>query len=160
MSDEIKIKRIEKGITDRLQGMLDRNRSIRTFLVRNIYPMYRNVQAKRWKSEGKSEGSAWKRLDADYSKRKLTQFAEYPGQGTKMLVAKYNLYPSVVGPGNGFRMVVDETKMRLFTAVDYAPYVNEIRPFDTYSAKTRKRFRSALKDYITSNKITLMNEDL
>lgn len=154
------VRRLSKKIDQRLEGFLDRSKSVRAFLIRNIYPMYQNVQAKRWKTENASEGGKWQPLESGYEARKKTQFAQYPGAGKKMLIAKYKLFPSVIGPGNGFRMVVDDTKLFLYTSTPYAEYVNAKRPFDTYTKATRAKFRRALKDYIINNKISLNNEFL
>lgn len=154
------VTRIRKDITNRLEGMLDRNKAFRSFLVRNILPMYQNTQRKRWMSENTSEGKKWDDLNSDYARAKLTRFKEYPGRGKRMLVATNRLFESVIGPGADFRMVVTDRSLTIRVGTPYAFDVNAERPFDEYSEQTRQKFRKACKDFIIKNQLTLMNEFL
>lgn len=145
------IKHVEKGILNRLDGMLDRQKSLRSFLDRNVYRIYQNVQRQRWMEEGASEGAHWERLNPAYAKRKLTLYKEYEGGGSKMLIATGKLYKSVIGPGEGFRKVVTDRSLTIATTIKYAPFVDEARSFTTYSQSTRARFRKAIGQFVFNN---------
>lgn len=148
----ITIKTIKSETKATLQGMINRPASLRSFFDRNIYPMYQNVQRERWMTENASEGARWKELNADYAKAKRTRFAQYPGRGTKMLIATNTLFQSVVGPGEGFKKIIEDRRMRIVTTVPYAKYVDEARTFTKFSRATTLRFRKALNQYIFRGK--------
>jgi hypothetical protein len=146
-----KVTRIQDSITSRLDGMLDRAKSIRTFLDRNIYHMYQDVQRERWMTQNKSEGTEWTKLSPSYAKFKLKKFAQYPGGGSKMMIATNKLFKSVIGPGEGFKKVVEDRSITISTSIPYAVHADAARTFTTYSPETQQRFRKAVAQYVFNN---------
>lgn len=144
----ITYKKIEADVTAKLRGMAQRASAVRGFMIRNIYPMYQNAQRERWMTENTSEFSRWEKLDPIYAARKRKEFAEYEGGGTKMLIATGKLFHSVIGPGEGFRMVATNTGLTIATSIEYAPFVNEKRPFREWSPRTIKKMRDAIADFM------------
>jgi hypothetical protein len=145
------IARTQKSITYRLDGMLNRQKAIRSFLDRNIYTMYQNVQRSRWMTENASEGTPWEKLNPSYAQSKLKKFKDFPGRGTKMMIATNTLFQSVIGPGEGFRKVVTDRSITILTSIPYAKHADAARTFTTYSVETKKRFRKAVAQYIFNN---------
>jgi len=158
----ISLKTIEKGITDRLNGMLAREKAMQSFLNKNIVELYRNVQRARWMTENSTEGQTWTALNPNYKKWKLVRFAQFEGGGQLMLIATGKLYKSVIGPGAGFRKVVTPRSLIISTNVDYAKHVDEggkhvvARPFTKYSEESKKLFRKAIAGFLFRGTITQM----
>lgn len=84
-------------IRDKLDEMIKRGGSPEAFLTRVAYPLYMARQSKRWITEGASEGVKWAPLNAKYAEWKKRQFAGYPANGEKMLIATGRLAESVIG---------------------------------------------------------------
>lgn len=139
----------ETGITDRLNAMRKRANAMQGFLNRNVFRMYQNFQRERWMTENRSEGVAWERLNPSYAARKRRQFADYPGKGTKMLVATGTLLESVIGPGKGFRKIVSPKRLYIFTVLDYSRYVNDVRPFTGFSDRSMNKVLKSVKRFIS-----------
>lgn len=146
------IKRIEKGGEKRFKQLLDRARESRTFLNTYVYRTYQNAQRNRWMSENTTQGRQWKALDPVYKKRKLTKFAEYDGQGRKMLVATGRLYKSVFGDSSEHRKIVDATELRISTSVPYAVYVDEVRTFTKFDREFFRDISKKWREYLQNRK--------
>lgn len=156
---------VKKEVSLRLAGLLDRSKSIRSFLNRNVVEQYRNVQKRRWMTENQSEGKRWKPLEPGYAEAKQKRYAKYDHGGTQMLYASGQLFKSVIGPGHGFRKIVTERQLIITVAVEpesgkprkkftpYAEYVDEDRSFTTYSRSTIREFNRMIYDYIVHNKL-------
>jgi len=117
------LKVTSSGASMKLETMLDRGRAMQSFLDRNIYRIYQNAQRDRWMTENSSQsgnGQKWEPLDSAYATRKRRIYASYEGGGTKMLVATGKLYKAVVGPGQGQRKIVTNSKLYISTTVPYA----------------------------------------
>jgi hypothetical protein len=84
-------------VRDKLDGMIKRGGSSESFLARVAYPLYQARQSKRWITEGASEGVKWAPLNAKYADWKRRQFAGFPANGEKMLIATGRLAESVIG---------------------------------------------------------------
>jgi hypothetical protein len=165
------ITRTEKGITDRLDGMLNRSKGLRSFLNRNIYRMYQDVQKERWMTENVSEGTKWKENSSfptfanwepegspfrkfwpqGYAQYKLYKYQNAPLKGRSVMVATGDLFQSVIGPGKGFRKVIEDRSITILTSIPYAKDADDVRTFTTYSLQTRKRFRKAIAQFVFNN---------
>jgi len=139
------------GVSLALTALIDRGRSMQSFLNRNIYRIYQNAQRTRWMTENESEGGRWKGLNAKYERYKRKRFASYEGAGTKMLIATNRLYKSVIGPGNGQRKIVTNSSMVISTNVGYAKYVDDARSFSTWGPEFRAKIKQSIGDFIMYN---------
>jgi hypothetical protein len=127
------------------------------FLKSYVYPEYQYVQKQRWISENATEdvtGGQWERLNPVYETYKKKKFASYPGSGSRLLIAKSNLLPSVVGESKDSRVLIQDGKLGIFSSLPYASYVNEKRPFDTFSSAWRKKISEAWAQYIAGKPIS------
>lgn len=149
----MKLETLSRGITNYLKGLRQRERALQGFLNRNVLEMYRNLQRRRWMTENASEGNAWAALNPGYAARKKKVYAGYPGKGTKKLIATNTLFLSVIGPGKGFRKVTTPRSLIIATTVEYAPYVNEIRPFTEWSKRSQKEITGAVAKFIFKNEL-------
>lgn len=131
-----KIETLMNGIQDQLEKMLDRSRSMQSYLNRVVYSQYQNAQRKRWITEGASEGSQWQSLNPKYAEIKKVRFAAFPGAGNKMLIATGRLQKSVIGPGEDHRKIATDRDLTVSWTTPYAVYVSEVRPFETLGDKT------------------------
>lgn len=160
----------ESEIQHRLAGLLNRSRSIRSFLNRNVVEQYRNVQKKRWMTENASEGSKWKELSPGYLLRKRQDFKKSSHGGDQILYASGDLYKSVIGPGKGFRKITTERKLIIGLDPSVIPYASihdsggvirtksakitiPSRPFSVYSKSTIREFYDMIYQYIIHNKL-------
>lgn len=150
----ISLKKLSNGIEKNLQAKLQRANSLQSFLNRNVYAMYQNFQRTRWMTEGSSEGQQWAPLSPTYAKYKLKRYSEYPGGGSKMLIATQKLFNSVVGPGQGQRKVVTNRQLTIYTNTDYANFVDEKRNFTKWSSNSMIIFYNAITSYVFKNILT------
>jgi hypothetical protein len=138
----------------KIETMLDRGKSMQSFLNRNVYRIYQNAQRSRWITENASEGGEtgrWEKLNPTYAERKKKIYAAYEGAGEKMLIATGRLFKAVVGPSNGQIKVVTNTSMTISTSVEYAKYVNEARSFSTWGPSFKAKVKKAIGDFILYN---------
>jgi hypothetical protein len=147
---------LSNGITQKLNGMVNRVNGIQAYLNRVVYAQYQKAQIARWQSENKTEGEIWERLDSKYASYKLKACAKYPYSGTKMLIFKGTLFQSVVGKGGGgskyHRKVTDKRSITIGTALPYATYVNKARPFWEFGEKTIDEIKQGIMDFVARNK--------
>lgn len=145
----VTLKTVSNGINKMLQGMRQREKALMGYFNRNVLEQYRNLQRNRWMTENVSEsGIEWHKLSDDYAARKRKQFAAYPGQGTKKLVATNRLFKSVIGPGKDFRKVVTARGLYIATVTPYAKYVDEDRSFTTWSKKSEQELKLSVARFI------------
>lgn len=144
----MKIETLIAGITKYLKGLQQREKALAGYLNRNVLEQYRNLQRKRWMTENTSEGKEWAKLNPTYAAWKKKRFATYPGGGTKKLIASGTLFLSVIGPGKGFRKVTTPRSLFLATTIEYAPHVNELRPFTEWSKRSQKEIVDGVARFI------------
>jgi len=144
----MKLQTVTAGITKYLKGLRQRERALEGYLNRNVLRQYQNLQRKRWITENVSEGKEWAKLNPTYAAWKKKRFATYPGGGTKKLIASGTLFVSVIGPGKGFRKVTTPRSLYLATTIEYARHVNEARPFDQWSDRSRKEILNGISRFI------------
>lgn len=169
-------------VRDKLDGMIKRGGSPESFLVRVAYPLYQARQSKRWITEGASENVTWQTLNANYAKWKTTRFANYAGNGTKMLIATGRLAESVIGRplksgmdtkeiiiddsgkkitktatiANGIKdhsVMVTKSSLVVQSLVEYAAQVNAKRPIWKFNDDFFKRLRAAYKGWFTTGQV-------
>jgi hypothetical protein len=137
------------GIADLLNGMADRSKLMTGWLNRVAYPELLKVQRVRWQTEGSSEGGKWVALNPSYRTAKLKRFADYPGSGTKMLVATSRLVGSMTGDNKAEHWkLVKGNELTMGSIVPYAGYVDETRDITTLSDATVTRLAEAARNYI------------
>ena len=149
------IKKIDDKVTARLDKMLDRSKTMRSFLNTQVYSTYKKKQINRWQTEGASEGSQWYALDPAYKKYKAEKYAKYPYSGTKMLIATGKLFQAVVGEGGEgaqfHRKVVTDTMLSIFIVkgsdFEYPQFVDDQRPFTIWSDATIHEIKKMVSDY-------------
>jgi len=152
MSDNIKLDISLDGITNKLNGMLSRANLVDGWLNRVAYPQIIQHQRQRWMTEGASEGEQWKPLNPKYRLRKLSQFRDYPGAGTKMLIATGKLVDSITGDNKtDHYKIVSGKCLEMGTKVSYAKYVDETRNFTRLSDQTIEDLKAQLRAYLGGN---------
>lgn len=149
---------------DRLNAVKDRGSvGLRAYLNDQVYTQIQNAQMQRWVSEGASEGKGWDKLNPAYAESKLKRFRDYPGQGSKMLIATSTLVSSVIGPMKEssvielqetqfHRKLVDENSIFVGTTLPYGLFVNEIRNFTRLSVETKRIIFDGIKAFIVRNR--------
>lgn len=167
---------MQNGIAEKLDALSRNAKDSSGFLNRVAYPMYQNAQIQRWMSENSSELGKWSPLNAAYALRKkrmygggskyryfpslkLTKvigtYPSFPGQGTKMLIAKGRLVGSVIGNNplyregvSDHRKFVTDQSLTVETVVPYAKYVAEKREFMKFSEDTLRSMRQAYTEWV------------
>lgn len=146
------LKKVQGGITKRLEQMIVRGKEKKAFLERVVYPSYIRAQKQRWMSEGAADGvgrlKAWVPLNEKYRVMKLRRFAAYPGRGTKMLIATNRLFQGVVGSGPGHFKAVTEDRIVIGVDIPYAKFVNAKRPFMVFSDKFMHSLKKKYGQYL------------
>ncbi len=138
--------------TEFLHGMLDRAKMPAAWLNRVAYPELLRIQRRRWETEGASEGDPWLPLNDTYRAKKLKMFRDYPGRGTKMLVATGRLIDSMTKPGDpDHYKLVTEKRIEVGTQLEYAKFVGELRDITTLSQDTVDELLSDLGIYLTES---------
>lgn len=136
-------------INSRLDGIVSRGKSLRSYLNRVVYKQYQQAQIRRWNTENKSEGAQWKPLNSDYAAYKRKKYASYPYSGSRLLVATGTLLKSVVGLDPKYhRKIVTNTGITIMTTLEYAPYVAKTRPFMKWSRQTKREIIDGMKRYL------------
>lgn len=137
------------GIADHLNGMAERSKRLTGWLNRVAYPELLKVQRVRWQTEGSSEGDKWVALEPNYKRSKLKKFADYPGGGTKMLVATSRLVGSMTGDNKADHWkLVKGNQLTMGSIVPYAGYVDESRNITALSDDTVSRLARMARAYI------------
>ena len=140
---------IQNSVTKSLEAKIKRGKSLRAWLNRVAYAEYKNIQRERWMTENTSQGAKWPALNEKYALRKARIYAEFPGGGTKMMIAKGTLFNSVVGDDlSAHRKIVTDTTLEIHTTVDYAQYPDKIRTFTQFSPQTMKNLADSAGEYI------------
>jgi len=145
--------------------MLNKLNQPQAVLERKIYPMYQQLQLKRWQSQGSSEGETWDALSPAYKARKLKKFRSDPGEGRFMLVATGNLFGATVGNnpltgsvGNQYhRKLISSTGMEISVEesgdFNYPHFVNDLRPFMEFSDPSIEAMKEVLMEELFSGLI-------
>lgn len=145
----MKLTKVVDGIEKKLDSMVNRAKSIKSYFAKVAYPRYQKAQIQRWQTENESEGERWTPLNPFYKSIKPFRFAGYDYGGTKMLIATGELLKSVVGKGNSMHQAIfTNTEMVISTSVPYAGYVAYVRPFMEFSQKTIDAWEQDLQDFI------------
>jgi phage gpG-like protein len=126
MATSIKI--LKDDVTGKLQKMVEAMDDNRAFIKRAVIPMYSNAQRKRFVTENRSEGDQWLPIKQSTLNYKLKNFSDYPGGGKKMLIRTGDLYKSLFPGGDKNKTLVEKRSFVTLTEVDYAKYVDEVRP--------------------------------
>lgn len=135
---------IQNRVTMALKEKVRRGKSLRAWLDRVAYKKYQNLQRERWMTAGASQGIPWPSLNVTYAARKLKKFAQFPGGGTKMMIATNRLFNSVSGDNlQDHKKIVTDTTLEIYTTVEYASYADEARSFRKF---TRQTYRDLAKD--------------
>lgn len=141
------VKTIKAGVSEQIKKMMDRSRNMGQFLT-VAYRKYQNYQRTRWQTENAENGS-WLPVTLAYGNYKRVKFADYPGNGTKLLIATGDLLASVVGTKTDYhRKLITGTTLKVSTTLGYASYVNEVRPFDEFSPAFYQDIKNDLQKYL------------
>lgn len=140
-------------INNRLDAIVGRCKSMRSYLNRVVYHQYQQAQIRRWNTENISEGQNWKPLNPQYQLAKRKRYAGFPYSGSRMLVATGTLLQSVVGTAPRYhRKIVTNTGITIMTTLEYAPHVADVRPFMKWSRQTKREIISGMKRYLTTGR--------
>lgn len=146
----ITIKAVSDGVTIKLDTMIKRAESFEQFFKRNLRNRYLTAQQRRFETENNSEFSSggWGPISEWYRIKKLTRFADYPGSGTKLLIATNRLMKSMLALSGDYRELVRSTRMVISTVVGYAPHVSEKRSLTSFNQYFYDLIRQDLKEYL------------
>lgn len=150
----ISVKKVEDGVTVRLNNMLGRIAGLQSYLNTVVYKQYQDAQIKRWETEGSSEQKRkWKRLTPVYLKRKLIKYAAAPYGGRRIGIAGGDLVQSVVGSNKRFhRKIVTKTQLIIGTSIKYAGHFAEERPIFEFGKDTKKEIRDGILTFLRGKK--------
>lgn len=143
------LKKIRDDITQRLDGMLFRERALQSYLARNVYRQYQKAQIERWTTQGASETGKWAEISSAWKKRKIRLYGA--GPGSKILYATGRLFGSVSGykdTAGEHRVLVSPKNITIQTATPYAEYVEKKREFMKFSAQTTRDITSGIRDFL------------
>lgn len=144
---------VEDGITRSLQAMVERGRSVSAYLNRAVFREFQEAQIQRFETQGSSEGMAWPALNEKYAKWKRKKYASYPGGGNVMMIRTGTLASGAEGRDSGyFYKAVDDTSITIginVSALPYAKYAGNARPFMSFSDQTLIEWHQGIRDYIT-----------
>jgi hypothetical protein len=145
---------IKGGALDKFyENMLSRMSQVDAVLARDVFKIYQNLQIKRWTSVTSqaggvtSEGDQWDGLTDTYITRKAKRFASYPGSGRKILIAEGKLFAAAMGTAPDGRVLVEKGTMTITASRPYAGFVNDLRPFMTFSDPSIETMKDRLKKY-------------
>jgi hypothetical protein len=145
----------EDKITQSLNEMVSRGRSVSSYLNRVLVKKFQQHQLDRWASEGASEGEQWESINREYAKRKIKKFAGFPGGGTRMMVATGHLSSGAQMKDNAyFFKIVTDTSFQVninTSALAYAPFAALARPYMEFSDDTISDWKKGIRDYICKN---------
>lgn len=129
-----------------------------------IYPLYQKLQTQRFQTQNASEGSKWKPISKEYEAYKKKKYKDYPGSGTKLLIATSTLGGAIIGPGSSFygtdKHVALFTKYSMKISVKqggknaegkpftYPEHVAEDRPFMQFSDASMNLMRQELQKFL------------
>jgi hypothetical protein len=151
------IQKTRNAIEENLLGMVQRGRSISSFLNRNIFNQYKKAQQMRWQTQNASETGQWQALNPEYAKRKRKKYAAYPGGGTQVMIATSHLAEGAQGanPGYFYKLVTDTSFVIGINtgAIPYAVYPGELRPYMEFADATIEDWESQIMDYVAKNKV-------
>lgn len=151
MSKKIKI--TKNDLERKIRRIVDRRNNIILFFKRVTFEQYKRFQLERWKTENVSQGKRWKPLGEKYKKYKIVKYRNYPGKGTKLLVATGNLLratvdkPFFLATRNWVKISTNTSKAY------YAEYVHKNRPISGFNNATMNKFIAALKRYIVTGEM-------
>lgn len=169
------IKKIQDKTEERLNGILSRAKSTQGAAAR-IFPLYQQLQTKRFETENQSEGKRWTPLNTTYAKYKLKRYGggdkrggkgrwtSWPGGGRKMLIGTSTLAGAVIGRGAPFEgtdknvQAYKPYSLKISVNVggknaegkpfNYPEYVAQIRPFMSFSAESKNKMKQLMKKYL------------
>lgn len=149
------IKKTDDGVSKYLNGLIDRSKTLSSYLNRNLFRQYQKAQLLRFQTEGASENLAWAPLQQAYQQYKRKKFASSPGGGNATMIATGRLMQGATGQdSNYFYKLVTDEKFEIgmnTSALPYSPYPGVMRPYMRFSEDTLTQWRQGIRDYITKN---------
>lgn len=172
MKASLKLK--QDTLQQRLDGILTQAKSSQGAAAR-IFPLYQQLQTKRFQTQNASEGEPWKPLNSTYAlykkkrygggeKRGKGQWRSWPGSGTKMLIGTSTLAGAVIGRGSPFEgtdknvQVYKPYSLQISVNTsgtnaegkpfNYAEEVAATRPFMSFSPASIDKMKTEMKKYL------------
>jgi hypothetical protein len=132
------------------RNLLNRSNTLQAFFNRNIFAMYQKYQLARFESENSTETGQWTALNRKYAEYKKTKFADFPGKGTKMMIARGNLMLAATGQ-SGYTKVATNHGLTVALQENYiggAKYATERRPVMKFSDEHVRQMRDAISKFM------------
>jgi len=157
-----KLTTLEDNISKKLTAMISRKSMIRSFLQTYLYPHYIEAQTIRFQTEGASQGKGWPALSPAYAQRKLKLYKDMPGGGRRINVATGTLMMAILGTGKGHFKVINENSLTvgvkdissvrkgksvLKKSLEYAGYVDMVRPIFWFSSNWNKEWKRKFENW-------------
>lgn len=169
-----KVEQVQNQLNKRLNDILTRANSSQGAGAR-IFPLYQQLQTKRFQTENASEGTPWPKLSPKYAQYKKKrygggnrrdgkQWRSWPGSGNKMLIGTSTLAGAVIGRGAPFEgtdknvQVYKPYSIQISVKVggvnaegkpfDYPAHVADKRPFMHFSAQSIGKMKEVMKKYL------------
>jgi hypothetical protein len=146
---------INKAVIDRLKKTIQNiGRDFDAVLSRDILQMYKNAQAKRFKSQNQTEGDPWPQLNPTYAKWKARYARANPGVfmggGRAMGIATGRLYKAATMQNlNDTQAITRGRTLFINISVPYGGYFNEVRNISSFGPQTRKAFKDRIAKFIS-----------
>ena len=151
---DVKLKKLEDKVSESLKSLMARGKSGKAFIQAYAYPKYLEHQMLRWASQN---WGSWPALNPKYAEYKKRKFANYPGQGERMMIATGKLYQSVIGENKKYHVrIITENELIVGinlggkNELEYARFANELRPFMDFKTSQDKSFIKDLKEKYTN----------
>jgi hypothetical protein len=145
---------INKAVIDRLTKTIKNiGRDFDAILSRDILQLYKNAQAKRFKSQNQTEGDPWPQLNPTYARWKARYAKTHPGTfmggGRAMGIATGRLYKAATMQNlNDTQAITRGRTLFINISVPYAGYFNEVRNISSFGPQTRQAFKDRIAKFI------------
>lgn len=145
---------INKAVIDRLTKTIKNiGRDFDAILSRDILQLYKNAQAKRFKSQNQTEGDPWPQLNPTYAQWKARYAKTHPGTfmggGRAMGIATGRLYKAATMQNlNDTQAITRGRTLFINISVPYAGYFNEVRNISSFGPQTRQAFKDRIAKFI------------
>lgn len=146
---DAKIEQTSNKILFRLQGMVQRGRSVSAYLNRSFYQQFLNAQQQRFQTQNASQQGEWKALDPLYLKRRIRK---WPASGDAILVRTQALAKGSQGLDSSYFYKTVSDDQFIFGinrgAIPYSQYPGAIRPFMSFTQATLDSWHAGISNYI------------
>jgi hypothetical protein len=147
--------RIQADVINRLKSAIKRvGQDFDAVLSRDVLTLYKNAQARRFQTAGKTEGEAWPALNSSYAKWKRKAASRHPdkhmGGGKAMGVLTGRLYKAATMQNLEDTSAITRGRTLFINiSVPYAGYFDRVRTISKFGPATTQKFKDRIAKYIS-----------